>query len=157
MAACMYALTGQADKFEFHLFNKLAHAKHWHESLDPYADTINEVLGKHMKAGEFDINQTIKDASGLAQLIPALITSGAKMSPSMLSALMGTAALTGGAGGALLWHVNRHANEDSNKNEQLKQQINYYKMINEDISNELKHKGLIVTDEADEAADNLKV
>jgi hypothetical protein len=29
-------------------------------------------------------------------------------------------------------------------------------MLNEDISNELKHKGLIVTDEADEASDKLK-
>lgn len=156
MAACMYALTGQTDKFEFHLFNKLAHAKHWHESLDPYADTVNEVLGKHLKSGEFNINEVIKSAAGIAQLIPNILSGGAQMTPSMLSALMGAAALTGGAGGAVLWHANRHANEDSNKNEQLKQQIGYYKMLNDDISHDLKRKGLIVSDEIGEDDAKLK-
>lgn len=156
MAADMYAFTGQKNTLEFHLFDKLANAKKWHESLDPYVDTVNEVIGKHLKRNEFDINQTIKNSTGLAQLLPAIVRGGAQMSPNMLSALMGTAALTGAAGGALTWHANRHANEDSNKNEQLKQQIEYYKMLNEDISNELKQKGLIVTDEASEDEAKLK-
>lgn len=136
----MYSLTDQKHKFEYHVFSKLAHAKRWSEDLDPYVDTVYETLSHLNARNKLDLNQVVKSA------VFNFFKFGG-MAPNVVKGLLALSAATGGSVGALSWYLNRHSTEDTSKNEALKQKINYYNLITDELSNQLKAKGLLVSEE----------
>jgi len=157
LAADMYAFTGKANRLEYHIFNKLAHAKRWSDALDPYVDSVYETLGKLKDAAAFDVNGAVKSASAILNTLTGLLARGATMTPEALKALLGLSAVTGGSLGVATWMANRHAKEDETKNEMLKQKINYYNQVTDELTDQLKAKGLIVSEEDPEAKDKQMV
>lgn len=153
LAADMYVFTGKSDKLEYHIFHKLANAKRWSNLLDPYVDSVYETLGKLKSASEFDINGAVKSSSTILNTLTGFLARGATLTPEALKALLGLSAVTGGSVGVATWLANRHAKEDETKNEILKQKINYYNQVTDELSDQLKSKGLIVSEEDPEAKD----
>lgn len=153
LAADMYSFTNQKHKLEYHIFEKLANANRWSNLLDPYVDAVYESLTRLHSKNAFDINAAIKSSSSILNLFTGLATRGAMMSPDALKTLLGLSAATGGSLGVATWLANRHAKQDVTKNEELKQKIDYYNMVTDELSNQLKAKGLIVSEEDPEAKD----
>jgi DNA-binding MarR family transcriptional regulator len=146
LASVMYEVTNQKHKLEYHLFDKLANAKGWATSLDPYSDAIFETVGVVNSAAETNANEAVKCAdSGILKKVFSDYV------PSILGNSLMFGAATGGSLGALAWLLNRHATEDTTQNEILKQQIDYYNLMTDELSDKLKAKGLIVDQEDPEA------
>ena len=95
----------------------------------------------------------MKSSSTILNTLTGFLARGATLTPEALKALLGLSAVTGGSVGVATWLANRHAKEDETKNEILKQKINYYNQVTDELSDQLKSKGLIVSEEDPEAKD----
>lgn len=153
LASDMYAFTNRKHKLEYHIFSKLAHAKRWAPALDAYVDTVYETLATLRDRHTPNLSAVVKSANGILDILTGTAARGAAMTPDVLKTLLGLSAAAGGSLGVAAWLANKHTREDATKNEALKQKISYYNMITDELSDQLKAKGLVVSEEDPELKD----
>lgn len=141
-AARIFENAGLVNDRFYHVFTKLATYPAWHDELDVFSDSVLESLGLFKKAEEFLEKENKNDMhvkSAMTQL-KKILGIGAAITPEMLHAVAAASALTGTAGGGILWLLNRHSSEDDVKNEMLSDKIDYYNNLSKEIKNRLKSK-----------------
>lgn len=141
-AADAYRQSGKMDKFAFHVYSELSNATPWWPSYDSFYDAALSAVGKvhHNIRKEAMIedneNRYVKSASSaLAALSGAL-----KITPEALKTILAVGTATGVGGGALTWLANRSIAEDEPKLEAMKQKVDYYNQLTDEIESQLAAK-----------------
>ena len=139
IAAEAFAEAGRKKEFEYHMLDSLSKSAVWYPELDQYSDAVFNVLGKLAYEYEKEKDESLKDAvvAKSASFLPGLVSSTAKLTPDAIKAMALAGAFGGTATGGLYWLLNRHAEEDEDKAEQVKAKINYYNRISNEIKNQL--------------------
>ena len=110
------------------LLKKAAEAEEWNPLTIKLGEAVGSVLREEM--------QVLTEAYGhekAASMFSALLVPGAvkatALTPDLLKALLGSAVLAGGAGGALAYTARQHTKEDSDDIEVMKERIKYYNRL----------------------------
>lgn len=143
-AAEAYKECGKMDSFSYHVFNKLASTKNWWPELDPYYDAASVALGKvhsNIRKEAADANCAAIFEKRALNLFTSLATGATRMSPELIKMMLGVGAVGGVGVGSAAWLANRGITQDQPQIEAMKEKINYYNQLTEEIEGELKRKG----------------
>lgn len=146
IAASAYFNAGKLHQPEAHLYATLAR-KNWNSRFNTVADAVLEGLGKSAMFSE-DGAQFVKQALSIPALLAMEgVSAGAHLglaaTPAAVTLGLAGAGLGGAGLGSLYWLANRHATEDNNDVEAMKNKLRYYRTLTGDISNSLKARGIM--------------
>jgi len=147
-AASAYEECGQMEKFAYHVFNKLASARPWWPEYDEYYDAAASALGRvhgeiRKEAERAESREIYKSAGVFGNVAGGL----AKLSPSVLRTMLAGGAVAGLGTGSLAWLANRGIQHDQPKLEAMRNRIDYYNQLTEEIESELASRGTPATRE----------
>jgi hypothetical protein len=142
-AADAYRNSGNMDKLAFHVYSELAEANPWWPTLDNYYDAAVSAVGK--------VHQTIRKEAMVTDndlrfeksaMGPATATASAlfNLTPQAIKSILALGAATGVGGGALTWLANRSIAEDEPKLEAMRQKVDYYNQLTDEIEAQLAAK-----------------
>jgi len=144
IAAHAFAELGEKHELTFHYFNEMSKSARWNTEFQPYADAVVVALAR-MNASATDRHyaeqeENIKHGAAIGSTAARILGTTASNTPQIATALLGLAAAGGAGAGALTWLAGKHAREDSNDVEEIKQKLNYYRSLTREIKEELRAK-----------------
>lgn len=141
---CKYAAeafreAGQGASFEYCLFKEAAQAPQWFPEMDKLSNAVVNSLGVVYLDAQQDEHlagrEVVKNAA-MGILAPSAV-SLVKKTPDLFKTVAGLG-VAGGAGlGSLIWLMNRHSKQDSDKAEALRAKVKYYNKLTSQIKQEL--------------------
>lgn len=147
-AAEAYKESGQMEKFAYHVFDKLAVARPWWPEYDDYYSAAMQAIGSvhttiRKEAAEVHQDDVLKSAGVITNVAGGV----GKVTPGVLKSMLAGGAVAGVLGGSLGWLANRGVQQDEPKLEAMKNRINYYNQLTEEIESELANRGTPATPE----------
>jgi len=146
-----YKECGKMKTYNYHVFSKLAKATPWFPELDEYYDAAVSALGKVHGTIRKEAHATEMEAvfeKRAINLLSNLAAGVGRVSPEAMKVMLASGALAGLTGGSTAWLMNRGVTEDAPKLEAMKERINYYNQLTNEIENELQRKGVGSEEEA---------
>lgn len=147
IAAGLYKEAGKMERLEHFIYEEMSKAAEWSPELNAYIEPVEIALGRaYRDILEKQHAETVtKEANAgalNAYIGGEILGQGLALTPTAAKALMTLGVGSGAAAGAL-WHIlNRHGNEDDDKLEAMKARIQQYDKITNEISHDLRRRGL---------------
>jgi hypothetical protein len=156
IAANLYKAVGEEGSPEYCLFDQLRKSATWFPAFDEYTDPVLAALARDVQRTHTETRTVdeITKSAGVGAMLTGLVGGALKNAPMIGKFGLGMAAATGAGLGGLYWGLNRHANEDDAQTEALKERLNQYRKITNEISGDLQRKGITVPGQVKQTIQN---
>lgn len=139
-----YASAGLDASYEFFLFDGLTKVSHWLPEYDHFTDPVFRLIANHWSdvVCEQAAQESQEKSAAVAGILSGLGSLVAKGGPAAVKTLLTLGAATGAGAGALYWGLNRHATEDEDNIEAMKERLHHYNQITRELTQDLQRNSV---------------